>query len=318
MNILIKAANWLGDAVMSLPALEGLREMIPRVRLTVLTRPAFADLYAGADEVIPHERGGVRRWASTVREIRRRKFDAALLLPRSFSSAFLAFSARVPRRIGYAGDARRALLSDTVQPLPRRHRVHHFHHLLSAFGEPPPVRPPRIAVPPDASAWASRELPGSDWIGVNPGATYGVAKQWFPERFIDLGRRLGRKARIAVVGGPSETELGERVARETGGLSLAGRTSISQLAAAIARCRLFVTNDTGPMHVADAVGTPIVAIFGPTDWIETPPFGKRHSIVRREIECSPCLRRECPLGHHHCMKWVTVDEVHRACVERLR
>jgi heptosyltransferase-2 len=322
MNILVKGNNWLGDAVMSLPTLRSLRDMFPKAGVTVLTKPAFADLYRGApavDEVLPHERGGVRRWVRTVRELKRRRFDAALVLPRSFSSALLVWSARIPRRIGYGGGGRTRLLTDTPEaPRERRHRVHHYHHLLSALGEPPAVRPPRLELLPEARLWAEGQLPGGPWIGMNPGATYGLAKQWFPDRFIELGRRLAGRGRVAVVGGPSEAELGERVARGVGGVNLAGKTSVSQLAAAIARCSLFVTNDTGPMHVADAVGVPVVAVFGPTDWVVTPPYGSGHRVVRREIECSPCLKRACPLGHHHCMKWVTVEEVLAACRDRLR
>jgi heptosyltransferase-2 len=321
MNILVKGANWLGDAVMSLPALRSLREMLPRARVAVLARPAFADLYRGApavDEVLPHERGGLRPWVRAVAELRRRKFDAALVLPRSFSSAFLVWSARIPRRIGYAGGGRSRLLTDPLErPRDRRHRVHYYHDLLRPLGEPPPARPPRLELLPDAAAWAGDRLPDGPWIALNPGATYGRAKQWFEDRFSELARRLARRARIAVVGGPAESALGERVARAAGGISLAGKTSVSQLAAALARCSLLVTNDTGPMHVADAVGTPIVAVFGPTDWIATPPFGRRHTIVRHEIDCSPCLRRECPLGHHHCMTRVSVDQVLRACLEWL-
>ena len=324
MKILVKGNNWLGDAVMSLPALSALRAMRPRARVTVLTKAAFADLYRGSpdvDHVLLHERGGVKPWVRTVREIKRRKFDAALILPRSFSSAFLVFTARVPRRVGYAGDGRRALLTEIPERLPRkpgRHRVHHFHHLLTALGEPPPPRAPRLELLPDAVAWAREQMPGGPWIAVNPGATYGEAKQWFPDRYIELARRLSKRGRIVTVGGPSEAELGARVAEAGGGLSLAGRTTVSQLAAVLARAALVVTNDTGPMHVADAVGAPIVAVFGPTDWIETPPFGKKNTVVRREIECSPCLKRSCPLRHHNCMKWVDVDEVHRACLEWLK
>ena len=317
MNILVKGNNWLGDAVMSLSTLQSLREMKPKARVTVLTKPAFADLYRGApyvDEVLLHERGTVKRWMGTVREIRKRKFDAALVLPRSFSSAFLVWSARIPRRIGYG---RSTLLTDSPEAGGRRHRVHHFHHLLSALGDPPAVRAPKLELLPDAKVWAAEKLPGDDWIGINPGATYGAAKQWYPERFIELGRRLSKRGRIVVVGGPAEAGLGENVARGVDGVSIAGRTSVSQLAAAIARCSLFVTNDTGPMHVADAVGTPIVAVFGPTDWVTTPPFGKKHTIVRHEIECAPCLKRECPLGHHNCMKTIEVAEVEKACLERL-
>lgn len=320
MKILVKAANWLGDAVMSLPTLRSLRAMKPGARVAVLTKPAFADLYRGVpevDEVILHDRGGVRPWVRSVRDLRDRRFDVAFVLPRSFSSALLAYSARIPRRIGYGGGGRRMLLTDAPEA-PGGHRVLYYHHLLSALGPPPAPRPPRLDVPPEAAAWAKEALPGGPWIALNPGATYGAAKQWFPDRFIELGRRLAKRGRIAVVGGPAEAELGRRVAEGTGGITLAGRTTVSQLAAALARASLLVTNDTGPMHVADAVGTPIVALFGPTDWIETPPYGRRHAIVRRDLECSPCKRRVCPLGHHKCMKEIGVDEVWRACAEWIR
>jgi len=320
MNILVKGNNWLGDAVMSLPTLKSLKIMMPRSRVIVLTKPAFADLYRGApevDEVVSHERGGMSVWVRTVKELKKRKFDAALVLPRSFSAAFLAWSVRVPRRIGYADGARTKLLTETPAPLDRRHRVYHYHHLLSAFGEPPAVQAPRIQLPADARAWAEEKLPDGPWIGFNPGATYGAAKQWFPDRFIELGKKLSRRGKLVIVGGPAEADLGDTVAKGVGGISIAGRTTVMQLSAAIARCSLFVTNDTGPMHVADAVGTPMVAIFGPTDWIVTPPFGKSHTIVRHDIECSPCLKRVCPLGHHDCMKKVDVVQVLKACEERL-
>jgi heptosyltransferase-2 len=318
VNILVKGNNWLGDAVMSLPTLRSLREMRPKARITLLTKPAFADLYRSSphvDEVLPHERGNLRHWMGMVRDLKSRKFDAALLLPRSISSAFLAWSARIPRRIGYG---RAALLTDRPEPVGRRHRVHHFHHLLSALGEPPAVHAPKLDLLPDAKDWAKERLPGDGWIGLNPGATYGAAKQWYPDRFIELGKRLAKRGRIVVVGGPAEAELGAKVARAVEGECIAGKTSVSQLAAAIARCSLFVTNDTGPMHVADAVGVPIVAVFGPTDWITTPPYGRKHAIVRHEIECAPCLKRVCPLGHHDCMKKVGVDDVEKACLGMLR
>lgn len=312
MKVLVKAPNWLGDAVMALPTLVSLREMLPRgSSISVLTKPAFAELYPGlADEVLPHERGGVRPWLRGVRELKKRKFDVALLMTRSFSSAFLVFSARVPRRVGHGS----SLLTDKVKRA-GGHRVLDFHRLLEPLGKAPEVRAPKIELKPDALRWAEETMPGGPWIGLNPGATYGAAKQWYPERFIELGRRLGGK--IVVVGGPAEAELGERVAKGVDGLNLAGKTNIPRLAAAIARCKLFVTNDTGPMHVADAVGTPIVAIFGPTDWIETPPYGRGHTIVRHEIECAPCKKRVCPLGHHDCMKKLDVERVLRACRERM-
>lgn len=321
MNILVKGNNWLGDAVMSLPTLQSLKKMQPQAHVAVLTKAAFADLYRGApyvDEVLAHERGGVGAWMKTVKGLKKRKFDAAIVLPRSFSAGLLAWSARIPRRIGYAGGGRTKLLTESPTPLERKHRVYYYHHLLSVLGEPPAVQAPKIEIPADAQAWAAEKMPDGPWIGFNPGATYGAAKQWFPDRFIELGKKLSKRGRLLVVGGPAEAELGEKVAAGIGGICIAGKTTIMQLSAAIARCDLFVTNDTGPMHVADAVGTPMVAIFGPTDWIVTPPFGKKHTIVRHEIECSPCLKRVCPLGHHDCMKKVEVAQVLKACEDRLR
>ncbi len=320
-RILVKANNWLGDSIMSLPALHALRELAPKASISVLTKTEHADLYANSgcvDEVIPHERNGLGTWMETVRNLRSRRFDAALVLPRSFGAAFLVWSARIPRRIGYADGARRALLTEAPAPPPAgRHRVHYYHHLVSAFGEPPAVSPPRLELNPRALEWAEKILPGDSWIGMNPGATYGPAKRWFPERFIELGRRLSDHWRILVTGNAAEAGLGERVARGFKGVNLAGKTDIPRLVAVISRCSLFITNDTGPMHVADALGVPIVAIFGPTDWLVTSPFGVKHTLVRRRIECSPCLRRSCPLGHHECMRRMTVDEVERACRERL-
>jgi len=319
-RILVTGNNWLGDAVMSLPTLKSLRAMQPDARISVLSRPSVAGLYAGlpyVDETIVPP----RRWLGLVRELRRRKFDAALILPRSFSSALAPFTARIPRRIGYAGDGRSPMLTDALPRDPellRVHRVRYYHHLLSAFGKPPEPKPPTLDVSPEAERWAAAHVPeGEPLVGVNPGATYGEAKQWFPDRFVDAAKRMTKKwrASIVVVGGPAERELGDRVAAEIGdrAVSLAGRTDLPQLAAVIRRCALFLTNDTGPMHVADAVGVPIVAIFGPTDWVATPPYGKRHAIVRKPIECSPCLKRVCPLGHHNCMKFVSVDDVVDAC-----
>lgn len=315
MRIVVKAPNWLGDAVMSLPTLCSLREMEPKAHIAVLVRRPLADLYRGSadvDDVIGYE-----TWLAAVRSLKKAAFDTALILPRSFSSAFMAFTARIGRRIGYRGEGRAAMLTHPVErddDLLRVHRVRYYHHLLTPLGKPPAPKAPRLRIPDEARAWAKERLPGEDWVGINPGATYGTAKQWYPDRFVDVARRLSKRGlKAVVVGGPSEAELGDRVAREAGGLSLAGRTSILQLAAVIERCRLFLTNDTGPMHVADAVGTPIAAVFGPTDWRTTPPYGKSHEIVRTEIECAPCLERVCPLKHHDCMKRVSADDVEEAC-----
>jgi heptosyltransferase-2 len=195
------------------------------------------------------------------------------------------------------------------------HRVAYYLELLRPFGEVPRATAPEIAPPAESRAWAEEAMAGTRWAGINPGATYGAAKQWYPERFVEVGRRLvARGYRVVVVGGPAEAALGAKVAAGIGegAQSLAGKTTLPRLAAAIGRCGVFVTNDTGPMHVAAAVGTPVVAIFGPTDPRTTSPFGDRHTLVRHEVPCAPCLLRECPIDHP-CMRDLAVDVVWRAC-----
>ena len=146
-----------------------------------------------------------------------------------------------------------------------------------------------------------------DFLQIN----YSIGEREAEDKLLPLAKDRG----VVVIGGPAEAELGKRVAEGIGpsAICLAGATDIPQLAAVLKRCDLLLTNDTGPMHVADAVRCPIVAVFGPTDWITTPPFGPRHVIVRKEIECAPCLKRSCPLKHHHCMEWITAAEVAEAC-----
>lgn len=330
-RILIKGNNWLGDAVMSLPTLQSLRAMRPHAHVSLLTRSSLADLYDGhpsLDEVIPYpsDQHRLKALAQLARDLHRRNFDTALVLPRSFSSALLMFSSRIPRRIGYRGDGRTRLLTDALpreERLLKKHRVHYFHHLLTAIGQPPPPQHPHITVSDRWQTWALETIPGNGLlIGMNPGATYGEAKQWYPDRFSAVGRHLAVEfnARILILGGPSEAELGRQVADKMGrsATNFAGRTSIPQLAALIQRCSLFITNDTGPMHLADALGIPIVAIFGSTDPVTTAPFRRRHSVVRHLLDCMPCQKRRCPLGHHHCMKWVRVEDVIREAIRWLK
>jgi heptosyltransferase-2 len=319
VKILVKGVNWLGDAVMTLPAIRAIKARFQGSRVVVLTKGSLADLYGcepAVDETLPYG-GGFLPFVRLVRRLRRERFDLAFVFPRSLRASLAPFFSRIPRRVGYAGDARRPILTDAVprDGLLDRHRVAYYLELLRPFGKVPPASAPEIAPPAEARAWAAEKLPGGPWAGLNPGATYGRAKQWFPERFEDLGRRLASRGfRVAVVGGPAEAALGRRVADGIGRAAacFSGQTSLPQLAALIARCGLFVTNDTGPMHVAAAVGTPIVAVFGPTDPRTTRPFGDRHVVVRHEVECAPCLLRECPIDHP-CMKLLGVDRVWEAC-----
>ena len=310
-NILVRATNWVGDAVMCLPALTAIRERFPRARITVLAKPWVAGLYERetfADEVILYH---PRKRRELVRELRRRRFDCAILLQNALEAALIAFLARIPVRIGYNRDARGFLLTDSIT-VPRagdipRHERFYYLELLRRAGildrlpesglirlTPPPVKRERV-------------------VGVSPGAAYGTAKRWLPERFAEAALRIAneRNASIALFGSSEERGLCEQIAASLGDhphRNYAGETTLAEFIELAAGCEVFLTNDSGAMHIASALGVPTVAIFGPTDEVGTGPTGLNARIVREKVDCSPCLLRECPIDHR-CMTLVTVDRV---------
>ena len=313
-RLLVRAPNWLGDAVLSLPAVRDLRRNFPLSRLEVLARPWVAPLYGAVSEVdAVIESRGVGVDARAVRG-----FDAAVLLPNSFASALAAWRAGIPERWGYATDLRGPLLTRRARVPARargRSQVYYYRAMLAAIGLD-------VGAEPDATLrcpedWAARGAAllgdaGAPWIGLNPGAFFGPAKRWAPERYAAAGELLARRtgARVAILGGADERALGEAIAA---GMRapvrvLCGQTTLPELVGVLSRLRLLVTNDSGPMHVAAALGVPLVAVFGPTDWRETAPVGRRHRVVREPVPCSPCLLRECPIDHR-CMKRIPVDRV---------
>ena len=331
-NILIKAPNWLGDVVLSLPAIKGVRWLWPESHIAVVIKSELADLLKDdhdINEEIPYETGrGLKKIRSTFRlakRLRHKKFDLVLFFPRSFHSALLGFLSDIPERIGYADEGRGILLTQTLErteDLLSHHRVYYFMNLLKIFEKDVPFVPPRISIGKETVQWVQQKLkkitrPGTRLIGFNPGAAYGSAKCWLPERYIELGNILVEKfnAQILVFGGEKESKLSARIAKEIinhQGFNLAGQTDVLQLAGLIKYCKLFVTNDTGPMHVATAVGVPVVAIFGPTDQRTTAPYGNNHIVVQEKVDCSPCLERTCPTNHI-CMESITVADVLNAC-----
>lgn len=316
-RILVRAPNWIGDAVMSLAAVRDLRRNFPAARIEVLARGWVADVYRAVGEVDSVRAAG--RFRDDAKALRGR-FDAALLLTNSFATALLARAAGIPERWGYARDGRGVLLTRRAR-VPRGVRgwseVYYYRAMLAALGLTVSASPDVSLAAPEA--WRSRgaEILGGDgaWIGVNPGAAYGSAKQWFPERFAAVAARAARElgARIAIVGSASERTLAERMSRSLPAPArvLCGETTLPELVGVISRCRLFLTNDSGPMHLAAAQGVPVVAVFGPTDWRETAPVGAPHRIVREDVPCAPCKLRECPIDHG-CMKKVAVDRVFEA------
>jgi heptosyltransferase-2 len=327
-KILIRATNWVGDAVMSLPAIRAVREAFPGAQITVLARAAVADLYAceGAiDGVMLY--AGDRRQAAA--ELRRESFDCAILLPNSFDAALAAWMARIPRRIGYRRDGRGWLLTEAI-PAPEpgeipRHQRFYYLELLRRAGivhEYPPCADIRLdgceaarAAGPDALRDAGLLGRSAPVVGVSPGAAYGDAKRWLPERFAETAVLVARahSASVALFGAAAERELCESVAGaiRADGIAVrnfAGETTLRQFIDLAAACRLFLTNDSGAMHIASALGVPTVTVFGATDDTTTGPTGPWARIVREQVECSPCLLRACPIDHR-CMTRVTTERV---------
>jgi heptosyltransferase II len=321
-RILVRAPNWVGDVVLSLPALRDLRRAFPASRLEVLARPWVAGLYAAVPEIdgVVESRGTLADAAAL-----RGRYDVGLLLPNSFASAFTLWRAGIPERWGYATDARGALLTRACRVSASvfgRSQVYYYRAMLEGLGL-------AVSGPPDASlacpeAWAERGRallgPRGPWIGINPGAAYGTAKRWPPERFAAAAALVARRsgAQVAIVGSAAERPLAEAIAAQLGGAArvLCGETTLADLVGVLRELRLLLTNDSGPMHLAAALGTPLVAVFGSTDWTETAPVSERARVVREETECAPCKLRECPIDHR-CMARVAVDRVAATALELL-
>jgi len=341
-RILVRAPNWIGDAVMCEPALRGLRALFPSAEITLLAKPAIAELfiaYPGIDRRLVYDDRGIHaglsgKWV-LAGLLRRHQFDLAVLFQNAFEAALITWLAGIRRRYGYVTDGRAFLLTDPVARPDRTtlvHQVHYYWDLLKPLGVTgaPPV--PTLAVSADEARAMDERLTeigvGREdlIVGVNPGSTYGGAKRWLPERYAEAALRVcrrieqqqGRPVSVVILGAKGEEELGYSVAERLTVRSavLSGRTNIRELMAATKRCTILLTNDTGPMHLAAAFAVPVVAVFGPTDWKTTAPYGQEASIVRQPVDCAPCLLRECPIDHR-CMTGVTVDMVTQAAVGQL-
>jgi heptosyltransferase-2 len=335
-RLLVRVPNWLGDAVLCTPALMALRAGFPQARLTILAKPRVAELlqqHPAVDDIIvyrsPGAHGGLGgKWA-LARSLRRRRFDLAVLFQNAFEAALISLMAGIPNRYGYPTDGRWLLLSHRVpQPpnLREKHQVEYYLELLRPLGLSVEPTPPILAVMPDEQRTADeliRSLGVSadqPIVGLNPGSTYGTAKRWLPDRYAEVANRLAAEygAHVLIFGTRDEETLGAAIAgmMKAPNTVLSGRTTVRQLMALTKRCQLFVTNDAGPMHIASALGVQVVAVFGPTDPRTTSPFGKHHELVRRPVECAPCLLRECPIDHR-CMRGILSDMVHAAAVRQL-
>lgn len=337
-RIFVRATNWVGDAVMSVPALQALRTRFPRAHIAILAKPWVAQLYGRepfCDELIPYEappgwRGISKKW-SVASTLRSRQFDAAILLPNAFEAAALVRLAGIPRRIGYNTDARGWLLTDAIErpekgEIPVHQRFYYLEllkraGLIDGYSLDSSIRlaGARTAAEKGREHFRSRQI-GPAVIGVSPGAAYGGAKRWLPERFGEAAVKLARErsASIAIFGSKEEAEVCGLVqqAVEAAGercLNFAGDTTLGAFIEMAAACEVYLTNDSGPMHIASALGVRTVVVFGATDEHATGPTGDLYRVVREPVECSPCLLRECPIDHR-CMTRVTSDRVAEAAL----
>jgi lipopolysaccharide heptosyltransferase II len=325
-KILIRGPNWVGDAVLAIPALKAIRSNFPETEITLLVRPWVAGLFTSAPfidkvwtEPKPTKLGD---WKRITRDIRAFEFDMALLLPNSFESALMMFLARVPNRIGYATDGRTWMLTNPIEPSTgTQHQVHYYLDLAKAIRAETEHPSIEIEATDEERESARRLLAeegiprGTRFLVLNAGAAYGSAKRWHEDRFADVANILASEMNlsVALIGSESERPIADviRAHMKRHSAILNGRTSLETLIGVLAESSLMITNDSGPMHIAAALGVPTVAVFGSTDERVTSPFGPRTRVVKNPVECSPCLLRECPIDHR-CMNGVSVEDVCKA------
>lgn len=332
-RILVRATNWVGDAVMSLPALRAVRSRFPGAEITLLARPWVADVYAhesfANDLILFKPSRGARdlaaKWKMS-RDLSTRGFDLAVLLPNSFEAAAMAVAAAIPLRAGYSRDGRGLLLTHAAKPpelgsIPR-HESFYYMELLRQLGIVEKL-PDEIVIRLERVPPAPTGLSGPV-VGVSPGAAFGGAKRWLPEGFAESAATVAREigGSIAIFGTQDETDICDHVFQliSRSGIEVrdfGGKTNLREFVELAAGCRVFLTNDSGSMHIASALGIPTVTVFGATDHVATGPTGNKARVVREPVECSPCLKRECPIDHR-CMTRVSADRVAQTAFELLK
>jgi heptosyltransferase-2 len=339
-KILVRSTNWIGDAIISLPALEALRRQFPESEIVLLSKPWVSEVYWHYPAMLrqmlydPAEKhGGLRGLGRLVDDLRAEHFDLAILFQNAFQAAWIAWRSHIPARVGYARDGRGFLLSNPVDVPPRGaygHEAYYYLNLLFRAGlieRPEPVKPleeSRLVMREAELSWAEKRLQSLRLdgprflVGIHPGASFGPAKRWLPERFAAFADLAigGLRADVLIFGSAAEVPLAEEIARsmKRAPAVLAGKTTLTQTMALLAHCQLVVTNDSGPMHLAAALGLPQVAVFGSTNERATGPLNLHARVVKRPVSCSPCGLRTCPIDFR-CMQGVTAEMVFEAAME---
>lgn len=330
-DILIRGVNWVGDAVMTMPAIRALRRSMPGSRMSLLVKEWVSPLFSGyphVDDVITYEDShkGLSGRLGLASALKKKHFSRAILLPNSFDSALVAFLARIPERTGYSRDMRGLLLTQRISYHGEDRLMHHIDYyieLLNRAGIPAERTDPWIYLTLDERL-EGRETLGRlkrPLVGINPGAAYGSAKQWLPDRFAQVAERVITEldGSVVIFGGPSETGIAGEISEGLKGhvtagrlLVMAGKTTLRGLAALISECDMLLTNDSGPMHIGYAVNTPLVALFGSTDPSLTGPPENGNIVIKKDMPCSPCFLRKCKYPDIRCMEAIESSEVFEA------
>jgi heptosyltransferase-2 len=330
-RVVVRIPNWVGDAVMAVPALRQLRQLLPQAHITVVARPAAADILIDADfvdDVLVYDRPGLASTWNQVREWRRRKFDLALLFQNAFEAAVIAFLAGVQRRMGYQTDRRSFMLTHSL-PLPEwKDESHESFYYLNIVAElahllcgkrVTDTTEPRfdLSVSEDRKREAFQFLQehgarmSTQLVVLCPGSINSRAKRWPSERYAALADRLAEAgATVALIGSPGELDVSNQVCEHARHrpIMLTGKTTVAEATAIISIADLLITNDTGPAHIGAALHTPTLVIFGPTNPLTTYPYSSSAEIIRHPPDCAPCMLRDCPIDHR-CMTAITPEQV---------
>ncbi len=331
MKIVVRVPNWIGDCILALPAIESIRLNFPEAQIWIAAQDWVKDLFASnglVHGVIPLPQ--LKKWKTiraSAQNLSEGGFDTGVLFTNSFASAFLFYLADIPQRWGYATDGRSLLLTRSArlkdEDIPR-HQVYYYLGLLSGLGLQAFSAGIRLPLAPaEREAGRERLLSlGLDLqvplVILSPGATYGPAKRWPAFRFAEVASLIQKRkgAEIVIVGSADETEIAKSISglMEKKPAILTGQTSLPQVLGLISQAALFISNDSGPMHLANALGVPVVGIFGPTDPEVTGPFEQPSRFVKKEVPCWPCAYRKCPYDHR-CMMTISAEDVFRAAEE---
>ena len=330
-RVVVRGTNWVGDSVMTVPALRALRRVLPDAKITLVLRPSAKGLFVDADfidELLVYDRRNAFAVFPQIKEWRQRQFELAVLFQNAFEAALIPFFAGVPIRIGYATESRQSLLTHPIERPEWRsskHEVFYYLYLVTALeqllygtsticeSEPDAslnISPSRIT---EAASFLGSYgiVEGKQVVAICPGSINSRAKRWPVESFVQLSDQLIEDGRqVLIIGSKGEEDVSHEVVRQMRQkpIDLTGKTTIDQITAILGLVDLVVTNDTGPAHIAAALGRPTLVMFGPTNPLTTRPFSGTAEILRHPPDCAPCMLRDCPIDHR-CMTAITVDEV---------